>query len=207
MKRLATIMIRPRQTMREVLDAPGGRWVLPIVLITMLSAVIGDFDIHLFRRAIQQKQILYLAPIILVVGTLVWLAVFYLFSWVAYLIGQKAFEGAGSAADVRAAVAWGVVPAIWALLYRIPAMFFVQRENVDIGAGKFRISRVMAEGCWTGLLMGVLEFAAFVWTVVLVSNTIGEAHRFSSWRGLATLLMTCAVPLVVLIAGVLTLAT
>ncbi|HEX6178523.1 MAG TPA: YIP1 family protein [Thermoanaerobaculia bacterium] len=203
MKRLATIMIRPRETMREILDSPGRRWVIPLVLATMISAVAGDFDVAGFRHAMQQKQLVFLGPVIILVGSLVTIGLVYLFSWVASIIGRKVLEGTGNAADVRAAAAWGLVPAIWALLYRIPAIFLVRRETADFGAGSFRISRLMAEGCWAGLLMGTLELITFVWVVVLTSNTVGEAHRFSSWRGFATLLMTWSVPLVVLIAGVL----
>ncbi|HUP63172.1 MAG TPA: YIP1 family protein [Thermoanaerobaculia bacterium] len=204
LKRLATIMIRPRETMREILDAAGSRRVIPIVLVASLSAMAGDFDDRSFRHALRQEgYIALIAAVVIIATTLLILGLLYLIAWVAQLIGRQVLEGTGTVADVRAALAWGMVPAIWALLYRIPVLFLVKREHVDFGAeAGFRISRI-SEGCWTGLLLATLELIAFIWAVIVTSNTLGEAHRFSSWRGLATLAMTCAVPFVIIIAAVL----
>jgi hypothetical protein len=47
----------------------------------------------------------------------------------------------------------------------------------------------------------------FVWFVVIASIGISEAHAMSGWRGVATLLVSALVPLIVLIAVVLTALT
>jgi len=63
----------------------------------------------------------------------------------------------------------------------------------------------MSGGCLTALLFGSLELSVAVWCLIVASRTIAEAHRFSAWRGLGTLVIVGITPIVIVIAAALSL--
>jgi hypothetical protein len=198
---------RPRETMRRVLDGGRDRMIAPLVLLLTISVLFGDVD----RRPLSgfgqfaPWQIALIACAALLLSFLFALLLLYLFSWAALGIG-RALEGEGSARELRSAMAWGGVPFIWALLYRIPAVIWFPATRTKVGGEHVRFSfnaLQAGHGCLTMLVFGILELATLGWYLYVVSNTIGEAHRFSSWRGLATLLLTAVTPIVIVIAAVL----
>jgi len=208
LRNFAAAGFKPRQTMRRILDAGRDRMIIPLVLLTGLSFIFGDADRTSFTSLEPDKRLKFtlIFAAAVVGGLLICLILFYLFSWAAYAIGRT-MEGQGSARDVRSALAWGAVPFIWALLYRIPAVIWFPVTKTQVGTGghtRFTFSPGMAgHGCMTAALLGILELTIVIWYVIVASNTIGEAHRFSSWRGLGTLLLTAITPLVLMIAAFL----
>ena len=207
---VATILIRPRAVMRRILDAPRDRMSLVIFLLVTLSAMLADADRRNFRGMAGAAKT-HGIPIVALVaaavaGTMiVALALFYFFSFAAWGIG-RALEGSGTPRDLRRAVAWGLTPAVWALLYRVPAAFLLPRSNTTIRLGddNLRIDPgSLGTGCAAAIVFGVLELVTLIWCVVVSSNTIGEAHRFSSGRGLATVVLTSIAPLVIVLAAAL----
>jgi len=206
---VATIMIRPRATMRRILDAPRDRLWLPILLLVALSALAGDSDRHEFDSLLAAARAHGIPPAVVILGilvavTIVTLILFYVFAYAAWAIGRL-MEGTGTPTDLRRAVAWGLVPAIWALLYRVPAVFLLPRSDATVRFGEqVRVDPGrLGSGCAAALIFGALELVILVWCAVVISNTVGEAHRFSSWRGLATVVLTSIAPLIIMIAAVL----
>ena len=53
------------------------------------------------------------------------------------------------------------------------------------------------------LVIGVLELAFFIWYLVVGSQALAEAQRFSSARGLANLLLAVVLPFVALLVLIL----
>lgn len=207
---VATILIRPRAVMRRILDAPHDRLWLVILLLVTLSAMLGDSDRGQFNGMVSAAKahgIPFEALVAAIVAgvTIVSLGFFFFFSFAAWGIGRL-MEGTGTPRDLRRAVAWGLTPAVWALLYRVPAAFLLPRSDATLGIGDDSLHLdpgSLGTGCAAALLFGVLELVIFVWCIVLSSNTIGEAHRFSSWRGLATVVLTSIAPLIIVLAAVL----
>lgn len=198
---------RPRPTMRRILDAGRDRMVLPLVLLAAISFALGDAERPNLGGLDPSKGLLFvlLAVAGVVAGLLFIVLLFYLFSWAATAIG-RALEGQGSAREVRSAIAWGAVPFLWALLYRVPAAiwFPVTRTRVEAGSAKFTLDPAAGGStCLTMVLFGMLEVLVLIWYLIVASNTLGEAHRFSAWRGLATILLTAATPIVIVVAAVL----
>jgi Yip1 domain len=203
---LAAVMIRPRDVVRRVLDSERGRMIIPLALLAAFSMMAGDFDAGeldgMRNRGVPFALVL---AGVIVGGFLVFLILFYLFSWAAYGIG-KLLEGSGSARDVRAGMAWGLAPLIWALLYRLPAAIFFQRVDegsIEVAKGITISGTRLGSGCITIALFGILEVITFIWCVYVASNTVGEAHRFSSLRGLGTLLLVGISPAVIVLAAAL----
>jgi hypothetical protein len=205
--KLAAIMVRPRQTMRAILDGGRDRTMLAILALAAVSGFAGDFDRGGMEALRQQRVPFFLLLIgLLLISILVTFLLFYLASWALYGVGRL-LEGTGTPREVRTGVAWGLAPAVWALLYRVPIAVFWPESlptKVEMSAGRWRINPgALGTSCLGAAVVGLLEFAIFVWCVWVMSNTIGESHRFSSWRGLATIVLTMISPALIALAAFL----
>lgn len=202
---LAKIMVHPRATMRRILDAGRDRLGLVIVILASYSAMFGDLERSEMSALRRQQEIPFALVVIglIVAVPLFGFLLYYIFSWLAYAIG-RALEGTGKPAQIRSAAAWGLAPVVWALLYRVPAsIFFAGSEAVKVGKNLSVDTGRFGSGCLAIVIFGALELATLAWCVAVTSNTIGEAHGFSSWRGLATFILTAITPAILVIAGVL----
>lgn len=210
LKNLVSVLVRPRVTMRRILDAPPDRMVLPLLLLAAVSGFIGDVNIAEMQKIYPtlDPRMKLLGPLIPIAMLLVTAILFYLSSWVAYAIG-RAMEGTGTVTAVRSALAWGLAPAVWALLYRIPKMWLkpaVELTQVSIGDMKvaFDPSRV-AGGCGTVMLFGILDLLVLVGWIAITSNTIAEAHDVSGARGFGIVAALLVTPIVIGVAAFLAL--
>lgn len=204
---LAKMMVRPRATVRRILDAGRDRWIIPLVVLTAISGFVADFDGDAIDAMSRQRVVPFplLLVLMLLVASLAALLIFYILSWAAYGIG-KVMEGTGTPREVRSAIAWGQAPLIWALLYRLPAVIFWPRAR----SARFEIDEAVrfdpasvGSSCLTTSIFIVIEVMVFIWTAAVMSNAVGEAHRFSSWRGLGTLCLVAISPIILVVAAVL----
>ena len=204
LRNLATVLVQPRQTMRRILDHPPDRMVIPLVLLALVPACVRDADPAAIRQA---GAIVAAVLACFVVATLV---LFYLYGWVAAGVGRL-FEGAGSAREVRSALAWGLVPIIGSLVYVIPEKLLLRGQPVkrmQFGRHTFSFDEgLFAHGCGVAFLFLLLKAIVFVWFVYVASQTLAEAHRFSGWRGFATLVLGWLAPAVIVLAAVLAMKT
>jgi hypothetical protein len=203
--KLARVGIQPRQTMRRILDQPRDRMVIPLLLLAFLSAVFRDLSLSGLRQAATTTSPLLLAVIItgvLMVVALVTLLLFVGLSWIVAGIGRF-LGGQGRAREVRSAVAWGLAPFIWALLYRLPAAFF---QPASAEGRALELAELFEFG-GAAFAFALVEVLIIVWYLIVASATLGEAHRFSSWRGFATLMIALISPLILIVAAVLTSVT
>lgn len=208
LRRLARVVIWPRTTMREILDAGRDRMIVPLLLLATLAAFAGDVN-NSTRRSLAFTSYAWLIVICaLIVSVLVMFLAFYLFSWIAYMAGRFVLEGQGSQAAVRSALAWGMAPLIWAILYRVPVALFGPQQTGMIKAGNtaFRFDPgLIGGGCVFAAIYGLLELAMITGWVVVSSRTLAEAHGFSAWKGFGNLVIVGLAPVVIIIAAVLAL--
>lgn len=205
LRRLGRVCIRPRTTIREILDDPQRR-ILPLVVLATLSAIFGNVNNNM-RGSL--KSVSYATPMILfatLLAAFVMILCFYLFAWLTYLAG-KFLEGQGTHGDVRTALAWALAPLIWALAYRIPAAVLGWTHNSSRTYGPDESFSIHMDdfgaGCLAALVFGLLELTMIVWCVVVSSRALGEAHRFSSLRGFGALAIVALAPIVIGIAAFL----
>lgn len=197
---LVTILYRPRETIRRILDSGRPRWTWEVIVLASVCSSFVDPDI---RRATGLTLTTRLAVAVfgVIVNAAVWVGLAYLFAWVATLVGRR-LQGEGSVRDVRTAVAWALVPQIWSILYRAPASFYLSnmvRETNDHPA--LLLDFIRQGGCSAVIVLLTLQVLLYAWIVFLGSVTIGEALRFSPWRGLATLAITSVIPIVIGVAA------
>ncbi|MGZ5431676.1 MAG: YIP1 family protein [Thermoanaerobaculia bacterium] len=209
---LATVVVRPRSTMARILGASPRNWTVWLLFaLTAISGIFGDVDAPMVGQVLEQTGGVRVT--LIVVGVLAGLIVllpvlFWFYAYVPFFIGRF-LGGTGEIRGVRAALAWGLAPVIWALLYRVPAALWfsassatsvrMRNGNVAFDPG------LIADGCGIALFFAFLELIVFVWCAFVMSNTVAEAHGFTAWHGLGTLVIAAIAPLVVVLAAVLAL--
>ncbi|HEX6096347.1 MAG TPA: YIP1 family protein [Thermoanaerobaculia bacterium] len=209
LKNLAAVLVRPRATMARILPDPRPKIVLLLFVLAVVSGIFGDFDAPMMQQVVHQsgggRVALIVAGVILGL-TVVLTALCWFYAWVPYLAGRF-LGGTGDVGGVRAATAWGLAPAIWALLYRVPAAIWLAPSaatsvNMRGGNVTFDPGR-LSQGCGVALVFAIVEFLILVWCAFVMSNTVAEAHRFSAWHALGTLVISAIAPLIVVAAAVL----
>jgi hypothetical protein len=206
---LFTILYRPRQTMRRILDSGGDRWAVPIVLLAFLCASVNDPDIRHTADALPNTKlfpVLAIVALALLCVAVAWVLALFVMSWIAAPVGRM-LGGTGTVADVRAALAWGMVPIIWSVSYRIP--FAVLRTRYDVVGPQQNVKEILLNfmehgGCALIVVLLALQTIFFLWSLFVASCTLAEAQRFSTEKGFVNLAITIALPLLVIFAAVYT---
>ncbi len=199
--------------MREILQRPSHRAAILVVVFAFLSGVLRDMDARGVRDVTARLGIgpalLFGLLICLIMGAIA-VGLFYVLAWIATVVGRW-LEGTGSVGDVRLALAWGFSPIVIALLYRIPAILWWPDAAAAAGAGQRFLKygkqaefTLSAAPPYQVAMLMILHLAVIGWYLVVTSQTLAEAQGFSSWRGLANLLVAFVLPLVAL--GVIGLA-
>jgi hypothetical protein len=202
------VLFAPRQTMERLLADPRTP-VIPLVLLAALSSnVKPGMRVALARSHPLSVSHPWIYPAIacaIIVGALLCLLLFYGFAWLVRMIG-RAFEAEGDGRSVRLALAWGLMPVIAALFYRVPMAIWYSgplKEAFTIGSHSVNVGATVANGCVSAALLGVVELLVIVWTLVVTGGTLSVALRVSPLSALGILLLAMLAPLVVVIAAVL----
>jgi hypothetical protein len=166
----------PRRTLRTILDSGDRRAVLPLAALLGVSQSLDQAANHDAGAGAGLPLILAAGlGVGAVAGPVVVLAAGWLVRWTGSWLG-----GAGTARDVRTALAWGQVPAVSALPLWIPVILAGGRHV-------FRVDPDLpASAAFTVLACGLAMAAAALWGAVTTVLCVAEAHRFSAWRGLAS---------------------
>jgi len=206
LKDLVTILYKPRETMRRILDGGPKRWTAEIVVLAVICASFADPDIRHLNEALPGFSLgptLAFVALVLLVLAVFWVLAVYAFAWLATFVGTK-LDGRGPVPDVRAALAWGTVPMIWSIVYRIPIAFYRSRMEIHTGSRtQISIDLVQQGGCSLALIIIALQLTFDLWILFVVSSTVAEALHFETWKGLSTVAITAAVPVVIAIAAAL----
>jgi Yip1-like protein len=204
LKYLVTILYRPRATMRRIL-ASASRWSPQIVILAAVcTSIAGDTrEIGQVLPGMTTVPLIATLAIGIVANALAWLVFWLILSWITAGIG-KLLGGRGTNADVRAAFAWALVPAIWSPIFRIP--FTVYTAQLHYAPTK-DVHRVVLDfvshgGCSLIVLYLFLLFVSEIGCFVLACFTLAEAERFSTQKGFLAVFSTVVVPVLVILAAV-----
>ena len=201
---LATVLVQPQPTMRRVLDG-SDRWTVQVVFLAFVCSSVGDANPRMMADALPGLgwSALAVVAVSIVVGALTWVIALWLLAWIAGFVGRK-LGGVAKMADVRAAMAWGLVPVIWSLAYRIPMTILVNRFHVN---PNINVAETLVDFASKGGISLVIVFLTFqllfaVWSVWVGSFCLAEAEQFSPLTGLGTLAITFGIPIVIVLAAV-----
>jgi hypothetical protein len=210
---LANMAITPRTTMRWILDHLQGRAVHTLALLVIVAATIGDIHIDDIRRLGAHGALFATGVTAFMIAVTIGagLSMLYLFGWLGAISGRF-LEGNASAGTVRTVLAWGGVPFIWALLYRIPAAIFwteaygslhstkdlwsVKTQDVTLGASWIPLSAPLHQV----LILASLDLLVLAWYLTVTSRALAEAQGFSSsWQGFGNLMLAFALPILAIV--------
>ncbi len=207
LKDLVTILYQPRETMRRILDRPD-RWSLQIVFLAFVCASVNDIDVRHFTGILPGIHLmpgLAALALAIIVGGFTWIGTLFILSWIATLIGRQ-MGGEGNARDVRAALAWAMVPIVWSPIYRLPLVLLGIGANINPNAnGRQEVLNFVSRGgCSMLVLFFGFQLLFAIGCVVLASFTIAEAQRFSTQKGFLNVAITIALPVMLLAAAIFT---
>jgi hypothetical protein len=191
--------IAPRATMRRILDAgPGAStWVLAALL--GVSQALDQAANHDAGATHGLATVLGLSVVVgALAGPVVVLLLGALARWTGSWLG-----GTGSAAEVRAALAWGQVPSVTAIPLWIPVVLVGGREV-------FVAHPELADPAATLIVLvcGLAMAGSALWGAVTTVLAVAEAHRIAAWRSfvatlLALIFLAVAVGAPVALLGIL----
>ncbi|MFF2481229.1 Yip1 family protein [Paenibacillus sp. NPDC058071] len=183
-----TVWVRPRQTIRSLLDKPGST-------AGMLAVTVGAGILNALER-MGEKGMPFSIFQAIVGGTFTGLLMFFLFGALIKWTGQW-LGGKGSHRDVRLAIAWGsYAPAILTGgIWLVKLMLFGKDGLAEdpLLPDDSTVTYLLF------ILLEILKIVAMFWIVVLGLKAIGEAHRFSAWKALGTIAIICAGILILLL--------
>lgn len=189
-----TMWVYPRKTTRYVIENSSMKYAILLAMLSGVGSTLNTASNRDLGEIISTPSIILIS---LILGPLLGLLGWFIFSSLSYIVG-KWFGGSGTMKELQKAVAWAYVPLVWALLFWIPELAIMgdavfQDIEADIGAGQAIII----------LFLALLQITIYIWYIVTNIKAISEAHRFSAWKGLLTVLLPGFVIFLVLIIIVL----
>jgi len=184
-----SIWARPRATLRQILDDDPRRHVFRLAA---LGGIADALQVSVTSGLGDTLSPLLSLAVALAGGALGGILFLFVSTGLILVCGRW-LGGRGGTTQIMAAVAWSNVPEIWGLLLWLPRAALLGEEVFR--AAPSRIEGNPPAALFFGLLM-MAQTIFGLWGFVVALKCIGEAHQFSAWRALGTLV------LVVLLAGV-----
>ena len=189
------IWVRPRATMRRIVDTDPRKFAVGIAFVAgalaMLNIRSGMFGAPMPRMHLRMPPI---GPFSLALTALfmggVSVALLYafgaLYRWSGAMLG-----GTADAVKVRAALAWSQVPGIYLTIVGI-----IAAALGTVPAASARSS--------THSPLALLDGGVAIWAFVISLKCLGEAHGFSAWRALGAILLGLLAILIVVFGVAIT---
>ena len=191
------IFVRPRATIREIVDRDPTDRVIALVLVAaatvVLTHAIHGYDYNPTAFTIAGKPIpempphwsqlmklwgfaiamLQAVPFLYINGAL--------FRWIGAQLG-----GTAKAVEVRAAIGWRSVPTIIVTLASFVVGFLVPPPSQPVAP--VSISSLLT--IWRSMLPSMIILSPlWLWSLIVWLKCLSEVHRFSVWRALVTSLI------------------
>lgn len=174
------IWTKPRQTVRQVIDEQNSRLIFLLLVLTgYVSILIGtmdtDFDESFGIWSLVLGGLIF-SPLIAAIGNMIG-------AIITLWIG-KIFKGTGTYDELFRALLAGQIPQIWLIpvlllwIFIWPTSYFT--ESMDGYSGSDLVLN--------GILSAIL-FVISIWTFVVQSKAVGEAHGLSAWKGAIIILI------------------
>ena len=177
-----TIWIRPRSTIRGIIDVNPNHWVIPLASAGgILQTLQTESSLHLGSR-LSLPAILMIS---VVVGPLIGLLGLYVGAWFV-AVTCRPFGGWADPKEVRTALAWSSVP----LLATAP--FWAIRIAL-LGTEMFALPKpsLVSNPAMIALLIVsiILEIVLSVWWLVVTLIALGEVQHISTWKTLGVFVL------------------
>ena len=192
---LVSIWTRPRATIRSIVGTDPTRYVLVLAALAGVRQALNEMTISQLGDEFGPAGLIILA---LGAGAVAGMVGLYLAAWLFEVTGRW-LGGTARARELRAALAWGGVPLVAALLV-------VALEVLLYGQAIFTSALPSLNQKPVFLALRVVESVLSIWALVLLLKCVSEVQGFSIWKALvntvlATLAIVLPIALLVLVLG------
>lgn len=158
-----SIWVRPKETLRELLAAasPSNLFWIPIIF----ALIYGLFR-FVVLSVIPEEPLTLPRVLFNLISSLVVIVYLYIGAWAFRLVGSW-LGGVGNFIGVKYAVGWSFYPFILVSLLSL-----LHATHLPL---------------WFHIVISSINLVLLVWGIVIKANLLGEAHKFSAWKGLVTL--------------------
>jgi multisubunit Na+/H+ antiporter MnhB subunit len=172
-----TILVRPRATIRRIIDSGRTSAVIPLAVCFGISTTFAGAFERYHEKGVPTSRTL---VEIFFGGPLLGVASLFFLGFLIRLTGRW-IGGQGSQKDLRTAMAWASVPFVPTLIYHCLAfaVFDVASRGRDGPNGLSRPQAIVLLG------LGLVQLIGLGWSSFLWVKCVAEAHRFSWVKALA----------------------
>lgn len=174
-----SVWVRTRETIRQFLDSSNP--TRNMIVIALLAGIVSALNQASSRGYLDNSSLGSLIFVVIAGGMIGGLVSLYFLSVVLQWTGGW-LGGTGTSAELRVAITRGInVPAIMVGILWIPEILLFGQELFTT-----EMPRVNASPLLTGLyyFLIVIEGILGVWSIFIALKAIGEAHQFSAWKAL-----------------------
>ena len=182
------LCVRPRATIRRILERDPRRYVLGLIILESYTVA----DKFMSGRFAELLPLALLRPVAIALTPLVLLPAVYAVAGLLEISG-RALGGRATSLEIRAVLAWAGIPMLAWLAMRIQ----VAALAGDPGLALHGILEVDPQTRATlDSALQVLVVPASIWELVLRYHGLCEAQAFSGLRLIASVLLAIAIPVV-----------
>jgi hypothetical protein len=188
------VWLSPRNTVRGILDSDPKYLVLPLAAI---GGIFQSLNRLMDRNAADMISLPILLLLAVTAGPIGGILGLHIGAALIHFTG-KWIGGTGSKEEIRAAIAWGGVPALWGGLLWIPILLLGGSAafSSDLEAAEINAIALLLTG---GMLL--VQAATAIWSIFTGLHALGEAQGFSAWKAFGNGLLAglvVIVPIVVI---------
>ncbi|WP_203333773.1 Yip1 family protein [Planococcus beigongshangi] len=180
-----SIWTKPRQTLRQVIDENNSKFIFLLLLLAGYSAVLVSVIDTNSNETLGVWSIviggLIAGPLIALFGNL-------LGAGLSVWIG-RIFKGTSTFEEMFRALLAGQIPQIWMIPVLLLWIFLSPSSYFTVSIDEYSGGDLVLN-----LILSSILSVVSVWTFVVQSKAIGEAHGFSAWKGAAVIF----IPLVII---------
>lgn len=163
-----TIWLQPRATIRDAINSAK----TPLALMIFLIVVTGCIEtVTNFMSEGDRPLSLVMLIVVIILSSLISLGGWFIIAGLIGMIG-RGLGGNGSNEDIRIAVALAMIPTFVSAIFTLLALI------------TYKIGQVELE-----MMLAFVGMFFSIWAIFTYIKSIAEAHRFSAWLSLATLLL------------------
>jgi len=188
------IITQPRATTRYILDSGkyNNIWaiyalifvmMIPTMILSMLMQSPGQDLPSGMDQAYYKGMMVGMVIFMLILGYPIGMAVLYFYSYLFKVVGGW-LDGVGTWSDLRIAFTWSYVASMYLNILMIVPYGLIAYYNYTTDSVDPARQIVMS------LVVMAISFPVTVIYLIISSKCIGEAHRFSAWKGLGTILLS-----------------
>jgi hypothetical protein len=192
-----SIWTDPRTTIRRIVkrDPTEG-----VTLLVALFGISNSLDRGSLGDAADDLPLFVILLVAIVLGSLSGLASLWLPSHLMKFVGSWLLEGRASRAELKAAMAWGMVPRISVMILLIPMIMVFGK---DFFSDKFFEVEPTSGQELLLIIHELLTVACICWSIIIASMAIAEVQGFrSAWYGFLNIVLAFVVVVGVIIAVV-----